>query len=73
MTTDNSTTQSISIKTRLLLIMVAALAGMTLIAVFALLSEKATLLEDRKVKTRHLVEGAHSLSAASAGVWSWAS
>jgi methyl-accepting chemotaxis protein len=61
MNTENSTAKSISIKTRLLLIMVAALAGMTLIAVFALLSEKATLLEDRKVKTRHLVEGAHSL------------
>ncbi len=61
MTAENSTPKSISIKTRLLLIMVAALTGMILIAVFALQSEKATLLEDRKVKTRHLVEGAHSL------------
>jgi len=61
MTAENSTQKSISIKTRLLLIMAAALAGMILIAVFALQSEKATLLEDRKVKTRHLVEGAHSL------------
>ncbi|MDQ1363166.1 MAG: methyl-accepting chemotaxis protein, partial [Pseudomonadota bacterium] len=41
--------------------MVAALVGMILIAVFALQSERATLLEDRKVKTRHLVESAHSL------------
>src|SRR3989338_1415276 len=61
MTAENSTQKSISIKTRLLLIMAAALAGMILIAVFALQSERATLLEDRKVKTRHLVEGAHSL------------
>ena len=57
----NMTAKGISIKTRLLLIMAAALTGMVLIAVFALQSEKATLLEDRKVKTRHLVEGAHSL------------
>ena len=61
MVAENSTPKSISIKTRLLFIMAAALAGMVLIAVFALQSEKATLLEDRKVKTRHLVEGAHSL------------
>jgi methyl-accepting chemotaxis protein len=58
---ENATMKSVSIKTRLLLIMAAALTGMALIAVFALQSEKATLLEDRKVKTRHLVEGAHSL------------
>ncbi|BAN36131.1 chemotaxis sensory transducer [Sulfuricella denitrificans skB26] len=57
----HSAAKSISIKIRLLLIMAAALTGMILIAVFALQSEKATLLEDRKVKTRHLVEGAHSL------------
>lgn len=57
----NLTGKSISIKNRLLLIMVAAFTGMVLIAVFALQSEKATLLEDRKIKTRHLVESAHSL------------
>ena len=58
---NNTTAKGISIKTRLLLIMAAALTGMVLIAIFALQSEKTTLLEDRKVKTRHLVEGAHSL------------
>ena len=57
----NSAAKGTSIKTRLLMIMAAALVGMILIAVFALQSEKNTLLEDRKVKTRHLVEGAHSL------------
>ena len=57
----NSSSKSISIKTRLILIMIAALAGMFLIAALALQSEKNTLLEDRKVKTRHLVESAHSL------------
>jgi methyl-accepting chemotaxis protein len=54
-------TQSISIKSRLLLIMCAAMAGMILIAALALQSEKSTLLDDRRVKTRHLVETAHSL------------
>ena len=61
MTNNNSTAKSASIKTRLLLIMAAALTGMILIAIFALQSEKTTLLEDRKVKTRHLVEVAHGL------------
>ncbi|OGS98847.1 MAG: hypothetical protein A3F73_06715 [Gallionellales bacterium RIFCSPLOWO2_12_FULL_59_22] len=61
MSAADSSTKNVSIKTRLLMIMVAALTGMILIAVFALQSEKATLLEDRKVKTRHLVESAHAL------------
>jgi len=43
--------------------MIAALTGMILIAIIALQSEKATLLEDRKVKTRHLVEAAHGMLA----------
>lgn len=51
----------ISIKARLLLIATAVLICMALIAIFVLHSEKTTLLEDRKVKTRHLVESAHSL------------
>ena len=53
--------KSTSIKTRLLLVMGVALIGMVLIAIFALQSEKASLLEDRKVKTRHLVESTYSL------------
>jgi methyl-accepting chemotaxis protein len=53
--------KGVSIKTRLLLITTAVLICMALTAIFVLQSEKATLLEDRKVKTRHLVESAHSL------------
>ena len=53
--------KGISIKARLLLIATAVLICMALIAIFVLHSEKTTLLEDRKVKTRHLVESAHSL------------
>ncbi|MEN6585686.1 MAG: methyl-accepting chemotaxis protein [Sulfuricella sp.] len=56
-------TPSISIKTRLLLVIVLALAGMLTVSIFALISEKSTLLEDRKVKTRHLVEVAHGVLA----------
>ncbi|MFA5626660.1 MAG: methyl-accepting chemotaxis protein [Thiohalomonadaceae bacterium] len=51
----------ISIKTRLLFQMVVALIGLIVISWFALSSEKDTMLEDRKVKTRNLVETAHSL------------
>ncbi len=55
--------KSVSIKARLSLIVTMVLVCMALIAVFVLQSEKATLLEDRKIKTRHLVETAHSLLA----------
>ena len=58
-----NTGTSISIKTRLLAIMVAALAGMAITAAYVLQSERATMLEDRKVKTRHLVEAAHGVLA----------
>ncbi|BCB26229.1 hypothetical protein SKTS_11150 [Sulfurimicrobium lacus] len=54
---------TISIKSRLLLVIVLALAGMLTVSIFALISEKSTLLEDRKVKTRHLVEVAHGVLA----------
>ena len=58
---NGSAAKTFSIKSRLLFITVAALVGMILIAVFALQSERATLLEDRKVKTRNLVESAHRM------------
>ncbi len=54
---------SMSIKTRLLLVILLALAGMLAISAFALIGEKSTLLEDRKIKTRHLVEAAHTVLA----------
>ena len=52
-----------SIKTRLLLVIVLALAGMLVVSVFALTAERSSLLNDRKVKTRHLVEAAHGVLA----------
>ena len=51
-----------SIQTKLLLIVAAGMAGMLLVMSLSLFSERAGLLEDRKVKTRHLVEAAHSLA-----------
>lgn len=54
---------SMSIKTRLLLVIVLALLGMLAVSAFALMAEKSTLLEDRKIKTRHLVEAAHGVLA----------
>ncbi|MEI7456441.1 MAG: methyl-accepting chemotaxis protein [Nitrosomonadales bacterium] len=55
--------KSISIKTKLSLVIVAVIVGLILISVFALLNEKALLLSDRQVKTQHLVETAHSVLA----------
>lgn len=54
---------SMSIKTRLLLVIVLALLGMLAVSAFALMAEKSTLLEDRKIKTRHLVEAAQGVLA----------
>ena len=50
-----------SIRARLLSIMIIALVGMILVAVMALKGERAIMLEDRKVKTRHLVEAAYGM------------
>ena len=47
-----------TIRGKLVFVLVIALAGMLVVSVFALFSEKATILDDRKVKTRHLVEAA---------------
>ncbi|MDD5240231.1 MAG: cache domain-containing protein [Sulfuricella sp.] len=57
----NQMVNSTSIKTRLLLVIVAALVGMLAVSTFALMSEKSTMLDDRKVKTRHLVEAAYGV------------
>lgn len=53
--------RSTSIKTRLLWVIAAALAGMAIVSGFALLEERDSLTEDRKIKTRHLVETGHGI------------
>ena len=52
---------SISIKARLSLIIAIVMLGLLAISAFALYSEKATLLTDRQVKTRHVVETAYGV------------
>ena len=54
---------SLSIKTRLLMLIVIAMLAMIITSGFGLMAEKSTLLEDRKLKTRHLVEAAYGVLA----------
>jgi methyl-accepting chemotaxis protein len=49
------------VKTRLMLGGLVAFLGLLAIAVMALLLEKSTMMDDKKLKTRHLVESAHTL------------
>jgi methyl-accepting chemotaxis protein len=50
-----------SIRMKLLSIVLAGVAGMVLVMAISLFAERGGLLDDRKIKTRHLVETAHSL------------
>ena len=52
-----------SIRTKLMFVTAAALAGMLAVAIFALSFQKSTLLEGRKIKTRHVVETAYGVLA----------
>ncbi len=49
------------VKTRLVLGGLISFLGLLMVSVVALFLEKSTMLEDRKLKTRHLVESAHTL------------
>jgi len=51
----------LTIRARLWIILAIALTGIVLVAIQGLLSERAEMIEDRKVKTRHLVEAAYSI------------
>ncbi|MBD8050454.1 methyl-accepting chemotaxis protein [Limnohabitans radicicola] len=50
-----------NVKSRLIMGGVCSLVGLVLVSVVALYIEKSTLLEDRKIKTRHLVETVHAV------------
>lgn len=52
-----------SLHMRLIAILLIAFIGLVVMTVYMLQSQHALMLEDRKVKTRHLVETAHSLLA----------
>ncbi|HEY6897025.1 MAG TPA: methyl-accepting chemotaxis protein [Rhodocyclaceae bacterium] len=51
----------VSIRARLFGVLLLALAGIVAVALIGLFSERATLMADRQVKTRHLVESAASV------------
>jgi len=59
----NNDTNSMSIKTKLSLVIIIVMIGLLSISAFALYTEKTSLLNDRQVKTRHLVEAAYSIAA----------
>jgi methyl-accepting chemotaxis protein len=48
--------KTLSIKTKLSLVIIVVMAGLLIISAIALYTQKALLLEDRQVKTRHVVE-----------------
>jgi methyl-accepting chemotaxis protein len=49
------------VKTRLMLGGLVAFLGLLAVSVMALFLEKSNMMDDRKLKTRHLVESAHTL------------
>jgi len=52
-----------TIRLRLLSLVAIFLLGILIVATFSLVAERASLLEDRKIKTRNLVEAAHGVIA----------
>jgi methyl-accepting chemotaxis protein len=58
-----SVAKSISIKTKLSLVILIVMLSLLTVSIFALYTEKKSLLEDRQVKTRHLVEAAYGVLA----------
>lgn len=57
----NTPPKGISVKKKFWAIMVLAAIGMTITVMVSLLALKGNLLDDRKVKTRHVVESAYSI------------
>jgi methyl-accepting chemotaxis protein len=52
---------AMNVKSRLILGGVVSFVGLILVSIVALSIEKSTMLEDRKLKTRHLVESVHGV------------
>lgn len=57
----NLAAKSISIKTKLSLVILIVMLSLLAVSAFALFTEKTSLLQDRQVKTRHLVEAAYGV------------
>ncbi|HEY9104031.1 methyl-accepting chemotaxis protein, partial [Chitinimonas sp.] len=56
--------KQMSMRSKLLLLVLIALVGLLVVAVTALSSQRATLMEDRQQKTRNLIEVAHGVIVA---------
>ena len=56
-----SASKSVNIKTKLSLVILIVMVGLLVISSFALYTEKSSLLKDRQVKTRHVVETAYGI------------
>ncbi|MBF0340664.1 MAG: methyl-accepting chemotaxis protein [Magnetococcales bacterium] len=52
---------NLRLQTQIWLLVILALAGMLIFSVLTILAEKEVMMEDRRIKTRNLVETAHSL------------
>jgi methyl-accepting chemotaxis protein len=52
----SSAAKTMSIKTKLSLVIVVVMLGLLIISAFALFTQRTLLLEDRQIKTRHVVE-----------------
>ena len=52
---------TLTVRTRLLLIVALAVTAMLILAAFGLTAEKSILLQDRKLKTKHVVEAAYGI------------
>ena len=59
----NFVAKSISIKTKLSLVVLIVILTLLAVSAFALFTEKSLLLQDREVKSRHLVEVAYGVLA----------
>jgi methyl-accepting chemotaxis protein len=53
--------KSMSIKTKLSLVIIIVMLGLLAVSAFSLFNEKSSLLKDRQAKTRNLVEAAYSV------------
>jgi len=57
----NLTAKSVSIKAKLSFVILIVMLSLIAVSVFALVTQKSSLLQDRQVKTRHLVEAAYGI------------
>ena len=52
-----------TIRSKLIAVLLTSIAGMVVVSTLSLFAERDTLMDDRKIKTRHLVESAYGILA----------